>query len=196
MIQGGEGAMRVNNEDTKVVRSMNELIIGLQGTPLVGHPSGYPYVAGGNNVVACPKHFVADGGTNKGINENNTLTSYNELYQVHMCPYIDSLPKGVSTVMASYSSWNGRKMHANHFLLSRILKNWLGFKGFIILEWEGIDRITFPPGSNYRYSVSSSINAGIDMVMVPFDFQTYISNLITLVNSSEISMSRVHDAVR
>jgi len=78
--------------------------------------------------VACAKHFVGDGGTTRGINENNTVASYNELYHVHMRPYLDALAKGVSTIMASYSSWNGVKMHASHYLLTRILKNRMGFK--------------------------------------------------------------------
>ncbi|KAH9324700.1 hypothetical protein KI387_004878, partial [Taxus chinensis] len=184
------------SEDTEVVEKMTEIITGLQGSPSEEHPNGYPYVGGGVNVVACAKHFVGDGGTTGGINEHNTLASYNDLFQVHMRPYLYSLAKGVSTIMVSYSSWNGEKMHANHYLLTRILKEELGFKGFIISDWEGIDRITSPPGTNYTYSVLASINAGVDMVMVPFQFQTFINNLTDLVKTDQISMSRIDDAVR
>lgn len=184
------------SEDTEVVRRMTDIILALQGSPPEGHPNGYPYVAGGTTVVACAKHFVGDGGTTGGINENNTVASYYDLYRVHMLPYVDALAKGVSTIMASYSSWNGVKMHASHYLLTRILKDRMGFKGFIISDWEAIDRITSPPGANYSYSISASINAGIDMVMVPFKFQTYIDELTALVNSNVISMSRIDDAVR
>lgn len=81
-----------------------------------------------NNVIACAKHFVGDGGTDKGINEGNTILSYDELERIHMAPYLDCFSQGVSTVMASYSSWNGRKLHADHFLLSETLKDKLGFK--------------------------------------------------------------------
>ena len=95
---------------------------------------GYPYVAGRMTVVACAKHFVGDGGTTRGINENNTVASYDELYHIHMRPYLDALAKGVSTVMSSYSSWNGVKIHASHYPLTRILKNRMGFKGFIISD--------------------------------------------------------------
>ncbi|GLJ58469.1 hypothetical protein SUGI_1451010 [Cryptomeria japonica] len=118
------------------------------------------------NVVAGAKHFVGDGGIEGGVNEHNTLETYYDLFQIHMCPYLYSLEKD------------------EH-----------GFKGFIISDWEGIDRIT-SPGSNYSYSVSSSINAGMDMVMVPFKFENYISNLIELVNSGQISMSIIDDAIR
>jgi len=79
-------------------------------------------------VAACAKHYVGDGGTSKGINENNTLISYRGLLNIHMPAYHDSILKGVSTVMVSYSSWNGKKMHANHFLVTDYLKNKLKFR--------------------------------------------------------------------
>ena len=81
-----------------------------------------------SNVAACAKHFVGDGGTTDGINENNTVISYSGLVKIHMAPYFDAIAKGVSTIMISYSSWNGMKMHANRFLISEVLKKQLGFK--------------------------------------------------------------------
>ena len=81
-----------------------------------------------NKVIACAKHFVGDGGTEKGINEGNTILSYDDLENIHMAPYLDCISQGVSTVMASYTSWNGRKLHADRFLLTEILKDKLGFK--------------------------------------------------------------------
>lgn len=81
-----------------------------------------------NNVIACAKHFVGDGGTDKGLNEGNTITSYDELERIHIAPYLDCIAQGVSTVMASYNSWNGRPLHADRFLLTEVLKNKLGFK--------------------------------------------------------------------
>ncbi|GKD26010.1 putative glycosyl hydrolase family protein [Tanacetum coccineum] len=106
------------SEDTELVRKMTSLVTGLQGTPPPDHPSGYPYVAGRNNVMACAKHFVGDGGTDKGKNEGNTIISYEELENIHMLPYPDCISKGVCTVMASYSSWNGTKMHSHRHLLT------------------------------------------------------------------------------
>lgn len=79
-------------------------------------------------MVACAKHFVGDGGTQKGINENNTIIDLEGLQSIHMPAYLDSLAKSVSTIMISYSSWNGVKMHANRELISGYLKKQLRFK--------------------------------------------------------------------
>lgn len=83
---------------------------------------------GRHNVVACAKHFVGDGGTDKGENEGNTILSYEDLERIHMTPYPDCISQGVATVMASYSSWNGTQLHAHRFLLSDVLKDKMGFK--------------------------------------------------------------------
>ncbi|KAL2945560.1 Beta-glucosidase BoGH3B [Bienertia sinuspersici] len=152
------------SEDHRIVQMMTELIPGLQGDIPANYQKDFPYVAGKNNVAGCAKHFVGDGGTQNGINENNTLISYKGLLDIHMPAYYDSIRKGVSTVMVSYSSWNGVKMHANRNLVTGFLKNKLKFKGFVISDWEGIDRITSPPHANYTYSVQAGVQAGIDMV--------------------------------
>ena len=85
-----------------------------------------------SNIAACAKHFVGDGGTTNFINENNTVISYGGLVMIHMAPYFDAIAKGVSTIMISYSSWNGMKMHANRFLISHVLKKQLGFKVLLL----------------------------------------------------------------
>ncbi|XP_010917875.1 uncharacterized protein [Elaeis guineensis] len=184
------------SEDHKIVQAMTEIIPGLQGDLPVNYSKGFPYVAGKNNVAACSKHFVGDGGTHNGIDENNTIIDQRGLFSIHMPAYYDSIAKGVSTVMVSYSSWNGLRMHANRGLVTGFLKNKLGFKGFVISDWQGIDRITTPPGANYTYSVLAGINAGIDMVMVPNDYTQFIDTLTSLVNNKFIPMSRIDDAVR
>lgn len=79
-------------------------------------------------MIACAKHFTGDGGTQRGINENNTISTFDDLFNIHIRPYIDALAMGVSTVMVSYSSWNGVKMHGNPYLLTRILKQQMGFQ--------------------------------------------------------------------
>ncbi|KAL3701564.1 hypothetical protein R1sor_019586 [Riccia sorocarpa] len=131
------------SESTDVVKSMTDFIFGLQGEP-VSKTMGIPFVANSSKVAACAKHFVGDGGTMNGINENNTIIDYNGLVSIHMAPYVDAIAKGVSTIMVSYSSWNGEKMHANRFLVTEVLKSNLKFQGFVISDWEGIDRITNP----------------------------------------------------
>ncbi|CAL9074318.1 unnamed protein product, partial [Musa acuminata var. zebrina] len=184
------------SEDHKVVQAMTQIILGLQGDVPANYTKGFPYVAGKKNIAACAKHFVGDGGTQKGINSNNTIINLHGLLGIHMPPYYNSIAKGVSSVMVSYSSLNGIKMHANRHLITGFLKKKLGFKGFVISDYQGIDFITTPPDANYTYSVQTSINAGIDMVMVPFDYHGFISNLTTLVNAKVIPMSRINDAVR
>uniref|UniRef100_A0A0D6R0L4 beta-glucosidase n=2 Tax=Araucaria cunninghamii TaxID=56994 RepID=A0A0D6R0L4_ARACU len=184
------------SEDPVIVKAMTEIIFGLQGQPPANTTKGTPYVAGQENVLACAKHFVGDGGTIQGIDENNTVSDYKELVKIHMTPYFDAIVKGVSTVMVSYSSWNGQKMHANRFLVSNILKKQLRFKGFVISDWQGIDRITSPPSANYSLSVLEGVGAGIDMVMVPYIFKDFINDLTYQVKGGFISMDRINDAVR
>lgn len=179
------------SEDTNIVREMASIVTGLQGQPPEGHPNGYPFLAGRNNVIACAKHFVGDGGTHKGLNEGDTILSYEDLERIHMAPYLDCISQGVGTIMVSYSSWNGRQLHAHHFLLTEVLKN----KGFVISDWEALDRLSKPLGSNYRRCVSTAVNAGIDMVMVGQKHREFMKDLIFLAESGEIPMTRIDDAV-
>ncbi|XP_002985402.2 uncharacterized protein LOC9649910 [Selaginella moellendorffii] len=181
------------SEHPELVKAMTTIISGLQGeTPA----KGVPYVGGSSKVAACSKHYVGDGGTRSGINENNTVGSYKRLVGTHMLPYFDAIDKGVSTVMISYSSWNGIKMHKNRHLITDILKKRLRFKGFVISDWQGIDRITNPAGANYTYSVLVSVTAGIDMIMVPYEYTKFIDTLTSLVKQGFISLDRIDDAVR
>ncbi|KAK3162081.1 hypothetical protein QOZ80_1BG0085120 [Eleusine coracana subsp. coracana] len=183
------------SEDHKVVQQMTDIILGLQGEIPVNYTKGVPYVAGKDKVAACAKHYVGDGGTHNGINENNTIVDEHGLLSIHMPPYYDSIIKGVATVMVSYSSLNGVKMHTNHDLITGYLKSKLHFRGFVISDWLGIDRTTSPPGANYTYSVQAGINAGIDMVMVPYNYTDYIDDVTSLVHKGIINMSRIDDAV-
>ncbi|KAH0746932.1 hypothetical protein KY285_008589 [Solanum tuberosum] len=183
------------SEDPQIVKQMAEIIPGLQGD-LPTNIVGIPYVGGKEKVVACAKHFVGDGGTIKGINENNTVADWHTLLSIHMPAYYHSIIKGVSTIMVSYSSLNGVKMHANHDLVTNFLKGTLNFRGFVISDWEGIDRITSPPHSNYTHSVLAGVQAGIDMIMVPLNYTEFIDTLTSLVKNNFIPMTRIDDAVR
>ncbi|KAM0943584.1 putative glucan 1,3-beta-glucosidase [Dioscorea sansibarensis] len=184
------------SEDHAVVQAMTEIIPGLQGDIPANSSKGVPYVAGKDKVAACAKHFVGDGGTHNGVNENNTIIDRLGLLGIHMPAYYNAIIKGVSTVMVSYSSWNGVKMHADHDMITGYLKNMLNFRGFVISDWQGIDRITTPADVNYTYSVQQGVNAGIDMVMVPYEYPTFINDLTSLVNKGVVPMSRIDDAVR
>ncbi|KAL6340622.1 hypothetical protein AAG906_010530 [Vitis piasezkii] len=184
------------SEDHKIVQAMTEIIPGLQGDLPAGSKKGVPFVGGKTKVAACAKHYVGDGGTTKGINENNTIIDFNGLLNIHMPAYRNSISKGVATVMVSYSSWNGKKMHANHDLITGFLKNKLRFRGFVISDWQGIDRITSPPHANYSYSVEGGVGAGIDMVMVPYNFTEFLDDLTFQVKNGIIPMARIDDAVK
>ncbi|KAG6520261.1 hypothetical protein ZIOFF_017299 [Zingiber officinale] len=181
------------SEDTQVVEEMTSLIDVCRISRSVFFHS---HSTGKMLLPACAKHYVGDGGTNKGINENNTIVDFHGLLSIHMPPYYHAIIRGVSTIMVSYSSWNGEKMHANRFLITNFLKNKLRFRGFVISDWEGIDKITSPPYSNYSYSIMASITAGIDMVMIPFNYTEFINGLTHHVQTNNIPISRIDDAVR
>ena len=145
-----------------------------------------------STVLACAKHFVGDGGTESGIDQGNTIVSEDELRGIHMPGYIEAIDAGVGTIMASFNSWNGDKLHGNKYLLTDVLKEELGFEGFVISDWKGVDQVD----SDYRTAIKKSINAGIDMVMVPNVYEVFIGHLISLVNDGEVSEARIDDAVR
>ncbi|TVU31471.1 hypothetical protein EJB05_23157, partial [Eragrostis curvula] len=185
------------SEDPKVVQLMTSIISGFQGEiPAKSTKKGVPYVAGSRNVAACAKHYVGDGGTTNGTNEGNTVATRKELLRIHMPPYYSAVAQGVSTVMVSFSSWNGVKMHAHHGLVTDFLKNKLKFRGFVISDWRGLDKMTTPEHADYVMSVRLGILAGIDMVMIPYTYTEFIDDLTTLVANGTIPMSRIDDAVR
>lgn len=99
-----------------------------------------------DKVIACAKHYVGDGGTVNGINENNTITDWEGLLKIHMPAYVDSIKKGVATVMISFSSWNGKKMHNNYDLITKHLKDALGFK--VLLYYRCFLALIFPLNLN------------------------------------------------
>ncbi|CAD6248194.1 unnamed protein product [Miscanthus lutarioriparius] len=184
------------SEHPELVQNMTSIISGFQGEIPASGRLGAPYVAGQHNVAACAKHYVGDGGTTRGINENNTVATFHELLGIHMPPYYTAVIRGVSTIMVSYSSWNGVKMHANRFLVTDFLKTRLRFRGFVISDWLGLDRITNPEHANYLLSIKLGILAGIDMVMIPYRYTEFIDDLTLLVQNGTIPMSRIDDAVR
>ncbi|WP_420593920.1 glycoside hydrolase family 3 protein [Deinococcus sp.] len=114
------------------------------------------------------------------------------LRAVHLPPYRAALAAGALNVMASYSSWQGLKLHAHHFLLTELLKGELGFQGFVVSDWEGVQQVD----PDFDTAVITSINAGMDMVMVPFDYQKFIDAMQRAVEGGQIAQSRIDDAVR
>jgi beta-glucosidase len=145
-----------------------------------------------NSILACAKHFVGDGGTTDGIDQGDTQVDEQTLREIHMAGYVSAIQAGAGSIMVSYNSWNGEKMHGNYYLLTEVLKGELGFSGFLISDWAGIDQL---PG-DYKSDIETAINAGLDMIMVPEKFTEFISLLKELVEEGKIPMARIDDAVR
>jgi beta-glucosidase len=153
---------------------------------------GFQWDLGGpSSMVATIKHFAADGGTDGGVDRGDATLSEQELFEIHISPYLPSLEAGAGTVMASFSSVNGIPMHANGELLSDYLKDELGFDGFIISDWGAVQLL---PG-DFGTQVATAINAGIDMVMVPDEYVAFIRQLRTQVENGAIPIERIDDAV-
>jgi beta-glucosidase len=175
-------------EDPSLVSSMGVASIkGFQGNGL--SPT---------TIMATAKHYIADGGTAFGtgdsgylIDQGDTQISETVLRAIHLPPYQAAVQNSVGSVMISYSSWNGAKDHGNQYLITTVLKGELGFQGIVISDWAGIDQL---PG-DYASDVRTAINAGIDMVMVPSNYKTFISTLRTEVTAGRVPMSRIDDAV-
>ncbi|RXI04251.1 hypothetical protein DVH24_038525 [Malus domestica] len=117
-----------------------------------------------------------------------------------MAPLWDCISRGVSTVMASYSNWNGNATFRYFMVVFKLVSLTLkgGFfllQGFVISDWEALDRLCKPRSSDYRFCISSVVDAGVDVVMVPFRYEQFVEDLVCLVEHGEISMSRIDDAV-
>jgi beta-glucosidase len=143
------------------------------------------------HVVASSKHFIGDGGTSGGKDKGDTQVSESELRDIHGAGHIAALKAGTQTVMASFSSWNGQKMHGNGSLLTGVLKQRLGFDGFIVGDWNGHGEV---PGCS-NDSCPAAINAGLDMFMAPDTWRAVYTNTVAQVRSGEIPMARLDDAV-
>jgi len=179
------------SEDPALVQQLGEAATrGLQGVDLASPLS----------LLACAKHYIGDGGTSyemgrggRGrLDQGDVKLDEQTLRRIHLPGYITAVKAGVGTIMPSYSSWNGVKSSASRRLLTEILKEELGFQGFLISDYNALDQID---PKDYKASIAISINAGMDMVMVPTNYKTFISHLKALVNEGKVPMSRIDDAV-
>src|SRR3984893_7578578 len=125
-----------------------------------------------NHILATAKHFMGDGGTESGIDRADNEASEEDMLKIHAQGYIAALQAGVQTVMASYNSWKGIKMHGQRYLLTDILKTRLGFDGIVVSDWNGIDEVQ----SCAKDHCAQAINAGIDLFMVPVEWKSFIDN--------------------
>ncbi|MCD0444108.1 glycoside hydrolase family 3 C-terminal domain-containing protein [Glycomyces sp. A-F 0318] len=160
-------------------------------------------LAANTSVLATAKHYVGDGATAYGSSTTEeylldqgvaTLTE-DELRAIHLAPFREAVDAGVGSVMVSYSSndlGDGPvKAHADGYLLTQVLKGELGFEGFVVSDWQGVDQIS----GDYAEAVRTAINAGVDMVMVPFEYQDFITTLLTEVEEGRVGENRIDDAV-
>jgi len=167
---------------------------GFSENPLIHSNLTYQTIMGlqSYGVSATAKHFVADGGTSGGTDQGTVYQDEQTIRDIHLVPYYDAIEAGVDTIMISYSSIYGNKMHGSEYWITGILKEEMGFNGFIISDWNAIHQL---PG-DFKTQVVSSVNAGVDMLMEPYDWKNTISALEDAVNEELISMNRINDAVR
>lgn len=187
---------------------------GFGETPELAASLGAAYVRGQQGdhydaewrVISTAKHFIGDGATDKGYDRGNATMTEKDLREKYLPPYEAVVEQGVLSVMASFNQINGVHQHVDSARLTGILKTELGFDGFVIADWEGIENSTTPgaagdytgtvTGVSSKDAIRNAINAGIDMAMVPQSATTFISNMKSLVQAGQISEDRVKDAVR
>lgn len=155
------------------------------------------------SVLACAKHFAGDGGTTFGtgqpkadgsrfpLDQGDTRVPESVMRQLHLQGYPPAIAAGLGSIMPSYNSWNGVKASASKRLMTDILKDEFGFQGFLISDYAALNQL---PG-NYEQQIEQSINAGMDMVMVPEHYQEFFEKLKKNVEAGRIPMSRIDDAV-
>lgn len=178
------------SEDPKIASVMGKAsVLGFQGPRLSNDP---------DKILACAKHYLGDGGTRPGTGHANGILDQGDMLgdeakirRIHLYPYYAAVDAGVGSIMPSYSSWNGKKMSGNKYLLTDVLKDELGFEGFLISDYNAIDQIT----PDYKEAIEASINAGMDMVMVPSNYVNFTKFLKELVEEGRVPMSRIDDAV-
>jgi len=162
------------------------MVTGLQGQ------RDTPQFMAPGHTLSSVKHFLGDGGTLGGRDQGNAILPEAQLCAVHGAGYPAAIKAGALIVMASYNSWNGVKLHANHYLLTDILKGRLGFNGFVVGDWNAHEQV---PGCT-KYRCAAAVLAGVDMLMAPDGWRELYKNTLAQVRSGEIPKARIDDAVR
>ncbi len=175
------------SEDPKIVAEYaKEMVEGVQGA--IGDDDWIV----GSKVISTTKHFLGDGGTIDGKDQGDNIDSEEDLRDIHAAGYIPAIDAGVQSVMASFSSWNGVKMHGHKGLLQDVLKDKMGFNGFVVGDWNGHGQVAGCDTSN----CAASLMAGVDMFMAPDSWKPLFANTVKQAESGEITMERLEDAVR
>lgn len=176
------------SEDPQRVREYaGEMVEGLQGDARTDE------FLDQFHVIATAKHFLGDGGTVNGIDRGDNRDDEATLRDIHAAGYMSALEAGVQTVMASFNSWHGERLHGHHYLLTEVLKNQMGFDGLVVGDWNGHGFIS---GASVL-DCPQAINAGLDMFMVAHpEWKTLYHNTLAQVQEGVIPITRVDDAVR
>lgn len=175
------------SEDPSIVQSYGDRVVyGLQGR------KGTKGFMGGGKVISSAKHFLADGATENGIDQGDAKISEKELKEIHAAGYYSAIPADVQTVMASFSSWKGRKLHGDKEILTDVLKERLGFNGFVVGDWNGHGQVAGCTNTD----CAQSLNAGLDMYMAPGSWKGLWKSTLKHVKEGTIPMARLDDAVR
>ncbi len=174
------------SEDPDIVESYaSRAIFGLQGDP-----SDSTFMSDGRILATC-KHFIGEGGTEGGTDQGDTVCSEYELLHVHAPGHLRGIEAGALVVMAAFNSWCGSKVHGSSYLLNGVLKQQLGFRGFVVSDWDGFLQLDDDPAR----SCELAVNAGIDMLMVSSDWPSVLDYLIDAARGERISEGRIDEAV-
>ena len=174
------------SQDPRIVAQYaTAMIEGLQGKV------GTPAFLDASHAIASAKHFLADGGTKDGKDQGDAQIGEAQLREIHAAGYPPAIDAGVQTVMASFSSWNGRKMHGNKALLTDVLKGRMDFQGFVVGDWNGHGQV---PGCS-NVDCPASIEAGVDMLMAPDSWRGLYEHTLAEAKSGALPMKRLDDAV-
>ncbi|RNJ63391.1 MAG: glycoside hydrolase family 3 protein [Porphyrobacter sp. IPPAS B-1204] len=174
------------SEDPALVSRMGAAMVeGLQGRP------GEPGFLGEGKVAATAKHFFGDGGTAQGVDQGDVNGDLKELMAIHAAPYPAAIGAGVASVMASFNSINGSKMHGNGPLLTGELRGNLGFEGLVVGDWNGHGQVEGCTNGD----CPQALLAGLDVYMVPEDWKALHASLLKQVKNGTIPMARLDEAV-
>ncbi|MEN9509792.1 MAG: hypothetical protein RLZZ621_2355 [Gemmatimonadota bacterium] len=145
-----------------------------------------------DGVLACAKHFIGDGATLFGEDQGDTRITMDELDAVDLLPYRAAIDAGVLTIMASFNSWHGTKLHAHHQLLTTVLREQLGFRGLVVSDWDGVPQVHDDP----VLAAALAVNAGVDVIMVSTNWLGMLESLREAVARGLIDTARIEEAVR
>lgn len=174
------------SEDPQLVSAIGAAMVeGLQGKP------GSDDYLGDGRVVSTAKHFFGDGGTEQGVDQGDVNGDLDELKAIHVTPYPAAIDAGVESIMASFNSINGRKMHGNKALLTDVLRGELGFKGLVVGDWNGHGQVAGCTNTD----CPQALMAGLDIYMVPEDWKGLYETLVKQVNDGTVPMARLDEAV-